>query len=360
MKRSVLAIVAASASVAVFFFAGASPAAARDVIVVKPGESIQAAVDAARPGTTIVVRRGTYAENVAITTDALTLRGKGATLVPPAQPIPNACSFGEPANDGICVIGELDVSDPDAPPVVVDPVSDVTISGFVVSGFPADGIFFFGAEDPVVFGNRLRDNGEYGIFHLFSAGGRIAANRASGSGVAGIYVGGSPDADVLIYGNESFDNDLFGFFLRDAGNGRVVANRAYGNCVGALVLNTGENTARDWRFVGNRVTDNDKFCPGEPDGFPPLSGIGIGIAGGSDNRLVGNVIRDNNPSGEVPFSGGVVVVDIGIPGAELPSGNRVVGNVILDNDPDIFWDGTGDGNVFRANLCETSVPEGLC
>jgi hypothetical protein len=38
----------------------------------------------------------------------------------------------------------------------------------------------------------------------------------------------------------------------------------------------------------------------------------------------------------------------------------VQANVILRNDPDIFWDGSGEGNVFRANLCETSVPDGLC
>ena len=358
-KYRLLGILGAAAVALVVLLASAVPAGAQSTIIVNPGESIQAAVDAAEPGTTIIVRRGTYAEDVAITTDGLTLRGKGATLVPPAQPARNNCSFEGPPSDGICVLGELEAPDPNAPPVVVDPVSDVKISGFTVSGFPADGIFLIGAEDPVVSGNRLTDNGEYGVFHLFSTGGRIEANRASGSGVAGIYVGGSPDADVLVRGNEAFDNELSGFFIRDAGNGRVVGNRAHTNCVGALVLNTGENTTNNWRFVGNRIFDNDKFCPGEDD-FPALSGIGIGIAGGSDNRVVGNVIRNNNPSGDAQFSGGVVLVDIGIPGADPPSGNRVVGNLILGNEPDIFWDGSGDGNVFRANLCETSVPDGLC
>jgi hypothetical protein len=69
-----------------------------------PGIFASRAVDAAGPGTTIIVRHGTYAENVQITTDRITLRGLGAGL-PPADPAPNECSFGEPANDGICAVG---------------------------------------------------------------------------------------------------------------------------------------------------------------------------------------------------------------------------------------------------------------
>lgn len=65
------------------------------------------------------------------------------------------------------------------------------------------------------------------------------------------------------------------------------------------MLNTGATVAGDWRFLANKISDNDKFCPGdEEEGTPPLSGIGVAIAGGADNRLVGNVIRDNTrPAG---------------------------------------------------------------
>jgi hypothetical protein len=33
--------------------------------------------------------------------------------------------------------------------------------------------------------------------------------------------------------------------------------------------------------------------------------------------------------------------------------------VILDDEPDIFWDGSGEGNVFQHNRCESSVPDSL-
>lgn len=350
------AVLAALASLLVLV----APASADHVTVVRAGESIQAAVDAAEPGDKIVVKRGRYAENVAITTDGITLKGRGAKLVPPESPAANACSAGEPARDGICATGDVDFPD-DGPPIVNDPISDVTIKGFKVKGFPGTGIVFLGAEDPVVKHNRAKDNGEYGIARFVSTGGKIVGNAASGSEEAGIYVGDSPDADVLIARNHAFDNQLFGFFLRDAANGRLVGNRSYDNCVGAIVLNTGANIAGDWKFFANRVFDNDKFCAADAEeGTPAFSGIGIAIVNASDNKLFGNVIKDNNPSGDVPFSGGVVVVDSGTPGANPPSGNVIKGNVILGNEPDIFWDGSGEGNVIANNLCETSVPEGLC
>src|SRR3954451_19012145 len=70
--------------------------------VVGPGDSIQAAVDAAAPGQTIVVF-GTHRENVVITKNGIRLLGVGARLTPPAAPEPNFCSDeGQPAAIGIC------------------------------------------------------------------------------------------------------------------------------------------------------------------------------------------------------------------------------------------------------------------
>ena len=68
MSKRFLAVFVATCAVA-FGVVFASPAGAAGAVVVHPGQSIQAAVDAAAPGTTIIVQRGTYAENVEITTD---------------------------------------------------------------------------------------------------------------------------------------------------------------------------------------------------------------------------------------------------------------------------------------------------
>jgi hypothetical protein len=337
----------------------AQPAAAQATVIVRPGESIQHAVDAAGPGTTIVVRPGTYAEHVAITSDGIKLVGFGATLVPPAGEQPaNACSFGPVATDGVCVAGDFEF-DADGNVVINDPVSDVTVSGFTVRGFPGTGVIFLGAENPNVSAIRAEDDAAYGIARFFSTGGSIIGNRASGAEVSGIYVGDSPDADVLISANETFDNDLFGFFLRDAANGRLVANHAHDNCVGAIVLNDGANVAGNWSFTANAMANNTRFCPGDGED-PAISGIGVALVNASDNTIRANVFSGNVPGGPVDFSGGVVVLDAQTPGADPPSDNTVRFNLFRGNQPDIFWDGSGAGNAFRNNSCSTSVPAGLC
>jgi hypothetical protein len=82
------------------------------------------------------------------------------------------------------------------------------------------------------------------------------------------------------------------------------------------------------------------------------------VVAASSNTIVGNLITGNVPSGDSDFSGGVVVA--GLPDVLASSDNLVKDNVILRNDPDILWDLGGTGNVFRRNLCRTSIPPGLC
>ena len=103
MRRQMRALFVTIAAVSMLV--AVSPAQAREKSVVRPGESIQAAVDAADPGDTIRVRRGTYRESVVVSTDELTLRGDHAVLEPPGPSQPDACAdFGS----GICVLGEVD------------------------------------------------------------------------------------------------------------------------------------------------------------------------------------------------------------------------------------------------------------
>jgi Right handed beta helix region len=107
----------------------------------------------------------------------------------------------------------------------------------------------------------------------------------------------------------------------------------------------------------NAIRGNTRACEQSDEG-PALSGVGIALAGSHDNRVSGNLISDNVPSGPTAFSGGVAVVTDFL--GTAPQNNLVQGNVLLRNQPDLFWDGSGSGNVFRRNVCRTSDPPDLC
>jgi hypothetical protein len=338
------------------------------VIEVESGESIQAAIDAADPNTTIKIEEGTYKESLQISKDGIKLVGEGddeTHIVPPDPLVPGeGCVFEDPSTTpptvsaiGICV------NDPDAqPPVRID---GVKISHLSVTGFNGMGIFLFAVDNPVVKHVNASDDGEYGIFSLASTGSRIYKNVTNNDGEAGIYVGSSENADAVVKKNSASGSTL-GIFIRDAAHGLVVKNKTFGNCVGILFLNTDEapdpqQDVADWVALKNRVTENNKACP-PSDEAPPLSGVGIAVVGGVDISLIANHVFDNkagaNPSA---FAGGISVNASPFFATPKPStGTRVAFNTALGNDPDLFWDGAGDGNVFVENECQTSDPAGLC
>jgi parallel beta-helix repeat protein len=329
---------------------GAARAAATG-LVVHPGESIQAAVDSAKPGDTVVVLPGTYHEAVCVTTDGIDLRGDGAVVMPPAEPPQTPCAV-IPA--GIFLLGQLDF----ATGVVTDPISDGTVSGFRVEGFEASGILVLGGEDVDIVGNTAVDNEEYGIARFFSTEGTLRANRVTGSEEAGLYLGDSPNANATIVANTAWNNGLFGIFVRDSSHGTIVGNTSAGNCVGLIVFSS-HAPAEHWLIRGNRVHDNTKACDGGDESLP-ASGMGIALAGAGHTTVTGNVVTGNRPTGPSPFAGGIVVASTAAFGGSDPVDDLITANVAHDNEPDLFYDGSGTGVVFLHNACETSIPNGLC
>lgn len=360
-KKCMAALIAVLACSAL----AAAPAAAK-TRVVHHGQSIQKAIDASKPGDTVLVRKGTYRESLQISTDRLTLRGVHATLEQPASPAQTLCNqMAETPGQatGICIVGQVTPpSTPSGAPTVNRQVRDVRVTGFTVQKFTSDGVFIFGSKGAVLQNDRLIGNGGYGVFSNTSTGTQYLRDLAKGNHAPGFYVGDSPKARSYVHQVRSLNNAGEGILLRDASFGRVTDNIIQGNCAGIAVLaHTPPPTAAGhWKISGNRVLKNNKACAGDPaDGEPPVSGVGIALLGGDNNLISLNQVLGNkagHPSGI--GNGGIVIQKA--PDGTASTSNTILSNTATGNTPfDISWDGAGS-NKFTTNHCTKGKPARVC
>jgi len=130
-----------------------------------------------------------------------------------------------------------------------------------------------------------------------------------------------------------------------------------------LLLNDGQpGGEHNIALTHNRVWANDKACPPDNEGGPATSGIGVALVGATSSIVADNTILKNAPTGPTPFSGGLVMIsNVPFGGSTAISNDHVFGNTILGNTPlDILFDGSGTGNTFTNNTCNTPSPSSIC
>ena len=144
----------------------------------------------------------------------------------------------------------------------------------------------------------------------------------------------------------------------------AAGNKAWDNCVGILAINTGHGAPGDlpagnYTIRGNAAWHNDAVCPANAE-HPQLSGAGISLLGVHDTVAAHNRVNNNQPAAASFIAGGIVVTSSAPFGGANPANDTVRRNTLENNKPaDIFWDGTGTGNVFAGNNCDTAVPAGM-
>jgi parallel beta-helix repeat protein len=339
----------------------AAPASARKRVV-RPGHSIQAAINASKPGDTIALTKGTYRESLQISTNRLTLQGNHATLMQPAKPASTVCnqlSSGQVV--GVCIVGKVTLpTGPNGSPTVKHRVKHVTVMGLTIKGFTGDGSLLFGSSGAKLKDDRLIRNGGYGAFSNTSSGTRYVGDLARGNHAPGFYVGDSPKAHAVVSGNRSINNTGEGILLRSASFGTVQGNDIEGNCTGILILADNPGPAAHWTISGNTVRKNNNACPGDPaEGEPALSGLGIVLSGATKTTLTGNRVEGNRAGHKSQLGSGGILVGKGS-GGTVPTGDRVSSNTLKRNTPfDISWDRTGRVK-FKRNRCTNGSPSRTC
>ncbi|WP_405697374.1 nitrous oxide reductase family maturation protein NosD [Streptomyces sp. NBC_01185] len=362
-----LAGITVSTATALGLAAVPSTASAPRDLVVQPGGSIQRAVDAARPGDTVLIEPGTYRESVLITTPGLTLRGTGGrTVISPAAKTAkttktakatkavraaNACATG---GNGICVVGTKGHT-----------VDGVKIRALTVSGFTKSGIWASWTDGLSVRGVTARKNGTWGIAQERSTRGDFRRNTAAKNGDAGIFVansvseeGGATDTKGTVVLDNAVTGNRIGVTARRVRNLVVDGNLLAGNCSGVFVVGDESKPAAGAMTIsGNRILENNKFCPATPR-LSAIQGSGIVLTGSEATVVRDNVVRDN--VGTTPLSGGILLFKSFV--GALNTDNSISGNLVRGNKPADLAnrDTAGKGNSFVSNTCGTSVPAGMC
>jgi parallel beta-helix repeat protein len=322
--------------------------------VVGPGESIQAAVDAAHPGDRIFLRPGTYAQAVTIDKPGIKLVGLGRRLESDGRGTAILENQGDEEN-GITVTGAG---------------SGIEIVNLTVRDFKENGVLLVGVNGFHLSEVVAEHDGEYGLFPVLSSNGLIERCSASGHGDAGIYVGQSEH--VAVRGSTAFGN-LSGVEIENSSHIQVSGNESFGNVAGLLVVllpGLSVKTSSDISLTDNNLHDNNRPNPSTEgiDAFVP-TGSGILIVGTDATDVRSNRVAGNSFVGIGLANTGLLAQLAGVPIDDIepfPDRVRVQDNTVTGNGGaqpipflppgvDLLWDGTGTGNCWEGNVFDSSL-----
>jgi parallel beta-helix repeat protein len=260
-------------------------------IIVKPGDSIQNSINSAASGDTIIIKPGTYTENIKIIKDDLTIRSETGN---PEDTIIKARS-------------------PTAHAFLLQ-ADKVKIKGLKISGasrFGYAGISLSSCSDCTIENNILLSN-SFGVYLLNSKGNTISKNTVSDSD-RGIYFKFSKSNTLS--GNKATGNGEYGIALESSDGNVLSENTAFKNERGIYFGSSDGNT------VTSNTVQNNKI-------------YGFSICGRCDKNIVyNNYFNDNN-----------MIIKSGIGNAyntEKKAGTNIVGGSYIGGN---YWakpNGTG-------------------
>jgi len=258
------------------------------------GRDLQATVDGAMPGDTILVGPGVY-EKVEIT-KSITLIGEGARIRPGDR------------NIGIRIAAD-----------------DVTVSGFTVEG-GFYGIHLVGSKNCTVSDNTVTGAVQWGIGLISSDGNTIKKNVANYNGPGphrwyGIYLSGSNRNHIL--DNEASFNGEYGICLFPSCSDNVISgNVAVGNRYGIYAF----TNCNDNVIARNRLANNE------------IAGIKL-IGGCIKNHILENEISENGVVGIFLQTGS---------GYNIIRGNEIAKNQLFG--VQILEGPAGNNTIFENNI----------
>ncbi len=287
-------------------------------------ETIQAAVDAARPGDMVLIAAGVYAESVDVETEDITIRGVDRNQV--------ILDGGFKLENGIRVLD----------------TDGVVVENLTVRQFTGNGVFWTGSDRFKGSYLTVYRNGDYGVYAFDSYHGVIEHSYGSGNIESAFYVGECFECDVVIDDVVSEYNGV-GYSGTNSGGELYIVNSTFRNNRAGILPNSGSYElcypGRSNVIVGNIVHDNNLL---DGPGFPTsliAQGNGILVAGSIDNRIERNLVYNHARTGisAIPFIESDAA-DTPPPASEHERPCRETRDDPLPEEPvgNVLWDATGN------------------
>jgi len=297
------------------YVAGPAPT---NVVVVKDGESIQAAVKAAPAKTIIRVMPGTYKETVYVDKDDIRIIG-----VIEAGRRPVLDGEGK-LNDAVLYSG-----------------NNFVVENLTIRNYKGNGIMGQAGNNFEIRNNVIDKSGVYGIFPQLGKNGVVEHNVVSGIADAAIYIGMSDN--ILVAHNDVYAS-VAGIEVENCRHVIVEGNYVHDNAGGLLAFVTPGLPIKDTRdviFRNNFVIGNNHVNFGAPgstvSGIP--SGTGVLIMAADDVVLEDNIIVDNKVAGILITDHGHAA-NITVDPESEPNSDRVavLNNLMMKNGYDTIQD----------------------
>jgi hypothetical protein len=301
MKRLTLVLAVAALAISPLTVASAAP---RTLTVPGDFPTIQAAVNAAQPGDTVLISPGRYKEAVVVKTPHITIRGldRNKVLIDGEFKRPNG--------------------------ILVNKANDVTIENLTACCNTSNGVLWSDVTGYTGHYLTAYNNGDYGIFAYGSSGpGRWDHMYGSGQPDSGFYIGECNPCDAVVSDLLSERNAL-GWSGTNASGVTIKDSEFRLNALGIVPnsLNSEEDPpAAGGEIINNNVHDNGKVnVPGTAT-FGQFYGGGIVLVGTDGTLVKNNVVKNNGLVGIL-----VVTYPDTDPGASqwLAQDNHIVDNKV--------------------------------
>jgi hypothetical protein len=291
--------------------------------------TIQAAVDAAKPGDLVLVAPGVYHEAVIVCTADLTIRGedRNTTILDGQSLLAN----------GFTVLADNVI------------LENMTAHHYVGNGF-------FWTDQTGYRGSFLTayDNGFYGIYAFGSRLGEFDDDYASGSPDSGIYIGQCGPCQAVITHVKAEWNAI-GYSGTNASGPILIENSEWAHNGAGVVPNTFDTEKkapeRSVSIINNNVHDNGDPAAPYNRGTHAVIGAGIMVVGGDLNYVAHNRVSGSSTYGVLVL--GNVSVNTWLASGNEVAHNQVSGSGIADL---ALGAPSGASNCFSDNQADTTLP----